>query len=1023
MQPMLRRRISLHLPPLAGTSITGLPASSVFVVRARGVNGVGAGEWGDLLATSTLKPLPPVLYDSQLWVANSTLTRARLEWSPAVERGSAVAQYVVQAARFDESNVDELSTGLNCSSSSLLQWTDVYTGQGLSADWDEGAHIRREQKQEQPGGLWIFRLAADSVLGRGDFVCRSFPSGPPVSLDTSPDQPLSVRPGAPMVLEIGQTFAVLSLEHPGGLFPTSVWRADVLDVAASVGITLEVPENSTSLSVGGLQLSSGRKYAVRVFGWNEAGPGPPSPWVEISLRQDAGLRAHNRADLLLPATGERRRGLLASSSGPMVPATALWPNVEWFSSHDASANDPAGLPVVIIVVRSARMVAGSPLAAFAQIAPGSTLPTEAGGFPDSAQWAAQNGSVDAARITEALEGVYTATISSLSKDEEPVAALLLDISQLPPFHGDEAGQVTADWLLETLETLTADGTLPVALSPERRRWALAGMGPTANEALRMVLERPELGRAALLLSPPSTGEASPAPSPSDQLTGSELDLFLYSAGPSEALVAAAAGAGCLELESSSPRDADQMVGSCAWLAAKAAPMAEAWSSALLWVTHVLQLPLLQDVQRDLGPNLSNEVVDVVWGISGVDRGPHMSSLFGVSTGEVLLDPSLELESGEAQEWVLRVCDTLAGNVGLVEREEGCVMRDLAALAKRRQLPWPVPRDNATALMLELLESNRGLQQAVGWDDLQSEQARMTWLRVSMRSKVTTGSPAWEAAKAWQQWEEAIGELQALAPTEAATAEHTCYLWVRMTTEQQIVEGLQLAVTIAVVSALFAILVFTGDPWMAVLTVINLAAIVIALLAVFWLMNWDIGAIEAISVTILVGLSCDFCLHLAEAYSHSGLASRKGRTVEAVLRAGAPISAAAVTTVMAVLPVLLCTIQVLRKFGVIIAVNISVALVYSLALFVPMLMVMGPMPIPMRLQSAFRWTRPIVIVLWGTFLRRISLLSLLLLAALLCIPATVAIVLDNLAVALPVALAMPALTLAVESVSACRSSSL
>ena len=46
-------------------------------------------------------------------------------------------------------------------------------------------------------------------------------------------------------------------------------------------------------------------------------------------------------------------------------------------------------------------------------------------------------------------------------------------------------------------------------------------------------------------------------------------------------------------------------------------------------------------------------------------------------------------------------------------------------------------------------------------------------------------------------------------------------------------------------------------------------------------------------------------------------------------------------------------QVLRKFGVIIAVNISVSLIYSLALFVPMLMVMGPMPMPERLQRAFR----------------------------------------------------------------------
>ena len=68
--------------------------------------------------------------------------------------------------------------------------------------------------------------------------------------------------------------------------------------------------------------------------------------------------------------------------------------------------------------------------------------------------------------------------------------------------------------------------------------------------------------------------------------------------------------------------------------------------------------------------------------------------------------------------------------------------------------------------------------------------------------------------------------------------------------------------------------------------------------------------KAISVTILVGMSCDFCLHLAESYSHSRLTSRTGRAQESVIRTGSPISAAALTTVIAMLPLLLCTIQVL-----------------------------------------------------------------------------------------------------------------
>ena len=66
--------------------------------------------------------------------------------------------------------------------------------------------------------------------------------------------------------------------------------------------------------------------------------------------------------------------------------------------------------------------------------------------------------------------------------------------------------------------------------------------------------------------------------------------------------------------------------------------------------------------------------------------------------------------------------------------------------------------------------------------------------------------------------------------------------------------------------------------------------------------------EAVSITILVGLSCDFSLHLAEAYSHSSFHGRGNRGKDAVARVGSPIFAAGVTTFLAVIPMLGCTIQ-------------------------------------------------------------------------------------------------------------------
>ena len=79
-----------------------------------------------------------------------------------------------------------------------------------------------------------------------------------------------------------------------------------------------------------------------------------------------------------------------------------------------------------------------------------------------------------------------------------------------------------------------------------------------------------------------------------------------------------------------------------------------------------------------------------------------------------------------------------------------------------------------------------------------------------------------------------------------------------------------------VSAVGTIFLFTGDMGLSVLTLMNLSGIVVVELGMFHMMGWQLGVVEAISITILVGLSVDFCLHLAESYAQSPLASRKVR---------------------------------------------------------------------------------------------------------------------------------------------------
>lgn len=51
--------------------------------------------------------------------------------------------------------------------------------------------------------------------------------------------------------------------------------------------------------------------------------------------------------------------------------------------------------------------------------------------------------------------------------------------------------------------------------------------------------------------------------------------------------------------------------------------------------------------------------------------------------------------------------------------------------------------------------------------------------------------------------------------------------------------------------------------------ILLAGMVCLVVAVMYWLGWEMGAVEAISLSILVGSSVDYCLHLVEGYILAG----------------------------------------------------------------------------------------------------------------------------------------------------------
>lgn len=345
----------------------------------------------------------------------------------------------------------------------------------------------------------------------------------------------------------------------------------------------------------------------------------------------------------------------------------------------------------------------------------------------------------------------------------------------------------------------------------------------------------------------------------------------------------------------------------------------------------------------------------MFGIYGIKRDAKTSiDPFAARKGEPMYDDAFNLAAPSNQRRAVRMCSELRRRPDLVLKIDSCVLEALQAWGEARSIygSFPfTPENNFYRALSDFVkafpryQTDVGLQHAPG-----SPLLHVNWMRVRVQTTVPMGKGAYDVQDEYNAWIEYLsdfntrpveGEEENSPPPPHPSVRTTGGVWVDMATEVAAVEGTKLAILISTGFAVGAIVIFTGNVIIALLALVSLLTIVATVLGFFQIIGWRLGIIEAVSITILVGLSCDFSLHLAEAYSQSTFHGRGNRGKDAVTRVGSPIFAAAFTTFLAVVPMLGCTIQVLAKFGAIIPVCIVLSLFYGLHLFTPLLMMVGP----------------------------------------------------------------------------------
>ncbi len=108
-----------------------------------------------------------------------------------------------------------------------------------------------------------------------------------------------------------------------------------------------------------------------------------------------------------------------------------------------------------------------------------------------------------------------------------------------------------------------------------------------------------------------------------------------------------------------------------------------------------------------------------------------------------------------------------------------------------------------------------------------------------------------------------------------------------------------------------------------------------------------------NLVLLVGLSVDYVVHLAEGYSRSQRPDRHGRVQDMLREVGISVLSGAVTTLGASIFLLAAKILFFVQFGLFMFCTIGFSILFALGLFVTVMGIIGPQGDTGDLYALFR----------------------------------------------------------------------
>ena len=341
----------------------------------------------------------------------------------------------------------------------------------------------------------------------------------------------------------------------------------------------------------------------------------------------------------------------------------------------------------------------------------------------------------------------------------------------------------------------------------------------------------------------------------------------------------------------------------------------------------------EDCSVKLVPVGDSVEFSLLFGVDGYD--PKNSSLYSFK-------PDFDAGTLAAQRYLLGICESARKDVELKVRgdfQQGCWVQSFS-----RAVPtFPITPAFFPASFQQFMVNTQGVFKSDVETTANNYKGKILWLSLRFRLNAAVADGAFALQPLYLKWKKFMDEtVNPGSPAELGPAQIVSAHFTSMDTEIAIIMSTVESFLMSNAICLGAVLIFTGDLAISLYTMFAIMMIVVTLLGfLFGVMGFSFGAIEAVGVTIFVGMSVDYCLHLAHGYHHSEGKTRVEKLRDAMTHLGVSIVMGAITTGGAASFLLMCYLYLFFQLGVMMLMNTLLALFFSLVYLAAVLAIAGP----------------------------------------------------------------------------------